>query len=145
MTTATTEAGIISETRVPLRTKLGYGFGDMGNSLILNLKSIYMLYFWTDVFGISAAVAGTIFLFVRIWDGINDPMMGYIADHTRSRWGRYRPYLFFGALPLGIVAVLTFTVPEMSNAGKIAWAAATYTILGMAATVTGVPYNAMFK
>ena len=143
MTTTTAEVNTISETKVPMRTKLGYGVGDMGNSLILNLKSIYMLYFWTDVFGISAAVAGSIFLFARVWDGINDPVMGYVADHTRSRWGRYRPYIFFGALPLAIFAVLTYTVPEMSNTGKIAWAAATYTVLGMMATVVGVPFNAL--
>ena len=143
MATASAEVNTTSETKVPMRTKLGYGVGDMGNSLILNLKSIYMLYFWTDVFGISAAVAGSIFLFARMWDGINDPVMGYVADHTRSRWGRYRPYIFFGALPLGVFAVLTFTVPEMSNTCKIAWAAATYTILGMMATVVGVPFNAL--
>jgi sugar (glycoside-pentoside-hexuronide) transporter len=143
MTNASAETVIIDEIKVPMRTKLGFGIGDMGNALILNLKSIYMLYFWTDVFGISAAVAGTIFLLARMWDGINDPMMGYIADHTQSRWGRYRPYIFFGALPLAIFAVLTFTVPEMSHTGKIAWAAATYTILGMIATVVGVPYTAL--
>lgn len=131
------------DTRVSLRTKLGYGVGDMGNSMILNLKAIFLLYFWTDVLGISAAIAGSIFLFVRVWDAVNDPAMGYIADHTRSRWGRYRPYLFFGAIPLGFFAVLTFTVPDLSLTGKIVWAAATYTVLGMMATVVGVPYNAL--
>ena len=84
---------------VTFREKIGYGFGDMASSMFWKIFGMYLLFFYTKVFGITPAAAGTMFLVTRIWDSLNDPIMGLLADRTRSRWGRYRPYLLWGAFP----------------------------------------------
>jgi GPH family glycoside/pentoside/hexuronide:cation symporter len=103
----------------------------------------FLLFFYTDVFGISAATAGTMFLIVRIWDTVNDPMMGMIADRTNTKWGKFRPWLVWGALPIGIIGVLTFTTPDLGMTGKVVWAYVTYTFMIMAYTVVNIPYSAL--
>jgi GPH family glycoside/pentoside/hexuronide:cation symporter len=117
------------------KDKLSYGVGDYAANLSWILAQIYLMYFYTDVFGISAAQAALIFGITRIWDAINDPVMGFISDHTQSRWGKFRPYLLFGAIPLGIVTVLTFTTPDLGPTGKFVWALTTYLLLSMMFTV----------
>jgi GPH family glycoside/pentoside/hexuronide:cation symporter len=99
-----------------------YGSGDFGFAVVIHMTGLFLLYFYTDVYGIPAAAAGTIFLVARIWDAVNDPMMGFISDRTRSRWGRYRPYLLFGALPLVVFNVLLYVTPAFSVRGKFLWA-----------------------
>lgn len=123
--------------------KLGYGVGGAASNFIWMMISFYMLFFYTDVFGIPAAVAGTLFMVARVWDAVNDPIMGYLADQTRTRWGKFRPYLLFGAVPLGIAYVLTFTTPGLSATGKVVYAAVTYILLGMLYTVVNIPYNSL--
>lgn len=123
--------------------KLGYGLGGSASNFIWQMISLYMLYFYTDVFGIPAAVAATIFLVARIWDAVNDPFMGFIADQTRSKWGKFRPYLLFGSIPLAVVFVITFTTPDLSASGKIIYAVVTYILLGMIYTVVNIPYNSL--
>lgn len=103
----------------------------------------YLLYFYTDVFGLSAAAAGGVFLVARIVDAVTDPVMGLIAERTRSRWGRLRPWILFGAVPLGVVSVLTFSAPDLDPAGKLLWAYATYVTFGLVYTVVSIPYSAM--
>jgi GPH family glycoside/pentoside/hexuronide:cation symporter len=95
------------------------------------------------VFGITAKAAGTMFLVTKIWDAINDPMMGMIADRTNSRWGKFRPYLLWVAIPFGVLGVLTFTTPELSSGGKLIYAYIMYTLLMMAYTAINVPYSAI--
>ena len=107
---------------VPLKEKIGYGLGDFANCMFWQLIGMFLLYFYTDVFGISAAVAGTMFLVTRIWDCVNDPIFGSIADRTNSRWGKFRPYILFMAIPFGIIGVLIFTTPDLSPTGKIIYA-----------------------
>ncbi len=83
-------------------TRIGFGVGDFGANLIFQSTFIFLIFFFTDVFGIAAPVAGTIFLIAKAWDGVSDPIVGYLSDRTRTRWGKKRPYLLFGAIPLGV-------------------------------------------
>ena len=105
--------------------------------------TMYGLYFYTDVFGISAAIVGSIFLVARIWDAVNDPIMGLIADRTRSRWGRFRPYLLWMAIPYGVIGFACFIVPDWSSSAKIFYAAVTYILFGMIYTAINLPYSGL--
>lgn len=129
--------------RMPFLRKLGYGLGSSASNFTWQMVSFYLLFFYTDIFGIPAAVAGTILLAARIFDGLNDPVVGYIVDRTRSRWGRFRPYLLFGSVPIAVTLVLTFVTPSFSLSGKIAYAAITYVLLGVAYTFMTVPHSAL--
>ncbi|XOV85234.1 MAG: glycoside-pentoside-hexuronide (GPH):cation symporter [bacterium] len=123
-----------------LRTAAGYAVGDFGINLYFISVMTYLLYFYTDVMGISAAAAGGVFAVARFVDAITDPIMGMIAERTRTRWGRMRPYILFGALPLALISILTFTVPDTDMAGKVTWAYTTYILFGLIYTVVTIPY-----
>jgi len=129
--------------KLPLKEKVAYGFGDFGFSMFWKLFSAYLLFFYTDVFGITAAAAGTMFLVTRIWDTANDPVMGMIGDRTKSRWGKFRPYLLYFAVPFGIIGVITFSTPDMSSSGKLIYAYVTYTLMMMVYTACNVPYSSL--
>ncbi len=129
--------------RLSPASRVGYGVGDFGINLYFISVMTYLLYFYTDVFGLSAAAAGGVFLLARVVDAITDPLMGMIAERTRTRWGRLRPYILFGALPLGVISILTFTTPDLNASGKLWWAYITYIAFGIAYTVVGIPYSAM--
>jgi len=133
-----------SETqKISIKEKIGYSVGDTASNLFFQTFIYYMLFFYTDVFGITAKAAGTMFLVTKIWDAINDPMMGMIADRTNTRWGKFRPYLIWGAIPFGVLGVLAFTTPELNDIGKLIYAYITYTFLMMAYTAINVPYSAI--
>ena len=102
-----------------LSEKIGYGFGDMSSSMFWKLFSYFLPFFYSNVFGLSLADAGMLMLITRLWDAVSDPMMGILADRTKTRWGKYRPYLLFFALPFAVCGVLLFTTPEN---GKTVWA-----------------------
>ena len=123
-----------------LRTAAGYAVGDFGINLYFISVLTYLLYFYTDVMGISAAAAGGVFAVARFVDAVTDPLMGFIAERTRTRWGRMRPYLLFGAIPLALISILTFTVPDTDMAGKVTWAYTTYILFGLIYTVVTIPY-----
>ena len=99
--------------------------------------------FYTDIFGVSAAAMGTMFLVTKIWDAVNDPMMGVLADRSNTRWGKYRPFILYGSLPLAIAGVLTFTTPDLTDSGKLIYAYITYTLVMMLYTLVNVPYAAL--
>ncbi|HMA76316.1 MAG TPA: MFS transporter, partial [Candidatus Krumholzibacteriaceae bacterium] len=103
----------------------------------------FLLFFYTDVFGIPAAVAGTLFMVSRLWDAVNDPLMGIIADRTDTRWGKFRPYLLWMMIPLAVVGVLLFTTPDFSMKGKIIYAYITYMFMMVAYTAINIPYSAL--
>jgi len=126
-----------------LREKISYGFGDLASVLYWQTFMLYFTYFYTDVFLIPAGVAATMFLISRIWDGINDPILGMIADRTKTRWGKFRPYLLWLCVPFAIVGVLTFTVPNFGLTGKIIWAYATFIAIMMLYTAINIPYTAL--
>ena len=123
--------------------KIGYGLGDTASNLFFQTTIYFLLYFYTDVFGITAKTAGTMFLVTRIWDAINDPLMGAVADRTKTRWGKFRPFLLWFAIPFGVIGVAMFTTPEMSDPGKVIYAYATYTLMMMIYTAINVPYCAL--
>lgn len=128
---------------VPLSMKFGYGAGDFGANLVFQMVNIYLMIFFTDVFGIEPAVAGIIFFVSKVWDGVNDPVMGYVSDRTRTRWGSKRPWLLFGALPLAASFIMLFSAPDMSPALKPWYGLLAFVLVCTAYTVVNVPYGAL--
>ncbi|ECI4400417.1 glycoside-pentoside-hexuronide family transporter, partial [Salmonella enterica subsp. enterica] len=126
-----------------VKEKIGYGMGDAASHIIFDNVMLYMMFFYTDIFGIPAGFVGTMFLVARALDAISDPCMGLLADRTRSRWGKFRPWVLFGALPFGIVCVLAYSTPDLSMNGKMIYAAITYTLLTLLYTVVNIPYCAL--
>lgn len=124
---------------LPQREKYSFSTALLGQTMIYNFVNLYLLIFYTDVLGISAAAAGIIFLVARIWDAVNDPIMGIIVDHTRTRWGKCRPYLLIFSLPIVIMTVLLFFAPQWSPGAKTAYAAVTYILWGMVYTSVDIP------
>lgn len=121
-----------------------YGFGDLASQFVWTFVGSYLSVFYTDVVGIAPAVVSVIMLIARIWDAVNDPMMGAIAERTRSRFGRFRPYLAFGSPILAVLAVLTFTNPFGGNTtAGVLYAGVTYIVAGMVYTLTNIPYGAL--
>lgn len=129
--------------RIPFREKLAYGFGDLASCLYWQTFMVYIMFFYTDVFGISGKAVGLMLLLARIWDGVNDPMMGALADRTNTRWGKFRPYFVWMVVPLALFGWLTFTTPPMGMGAKIAWAYGTYIPLMMFYTAINIPYTAL--
>lgn len=128
---------------IKLTEKIGYGFGDMASSMFWKLFGAYLMIFYTDVFGLPAAVLGTMFLITRIWDSAFDPIVGVVADRTHSRWGKFRPYLLWLAVPFGIIGVLTFVTPDWSPIGKLVYAYVTYSLMMMIYSAINVPYASL--
>ena len=129
--------------RLGTMEKCAYAAGDAASSLYWKTFEYFLLFYYTDVFGISAGNVATMLLITRIGDAIVDPFMGIIADRTRTRWGRFRPYLLWFSLPLPAVAVLTFTTPHISTSAKLIYAYVTYTLLMLAYTAINIPYTAL--
>ncbi|SKD04671.1 glycoside/pentoside/hexuronide:cation symporter, GPH family [Chitinophaga ginsengisegetis] len=129
--------------KISLKEKVGYGFGDMASSMFWKLFGMYLLFFYTDVMGIAAAAVGTMFLVTRIWDTFFDPVVGTLSDRTHSRWGKFRPYILYMAVPFGIIGVLTFTTPDYSATGKLVYAYITYSAMMMIYSLINVPYASL--
>ena len=140
---AATSADGGARARLRFREKAGYGIGDFGFNLYWANISAFLLIFYTDVMGLAAAAVGTMMLVTKIVDAITDPLIGALADRTRTRWGRFRPYLLWGALPLAVTGVLTWTVPDLDQGGKLLWAYATFSLMMLAYTVLSMPYSAL--
>ncbi|MFA3793020.1 glycoside-pentoside-hexuronide (GPH):cation symporter [Aliiglaciecola sp. SL4] len=129
--------------KVSVTEKIGYGLGDAASNIVFQVVMGFLLYFYTDVFGISAAAVGTLFLVVRIFDAFTDPVMGGIADRTNTRWGKYRPYLLWFAIPYGLLAIVAFTTPDLGDTGKLIYAYISYTLLMTVYTAINIPYSAL--
>jgi len=129
--------------RLSVREKVGYGIGDAAANFIFQTMIIFQLAFYTDTFGITAAAAGTLFLVVRVFDAAFDPLMGVIADRTDTRWGKFRPWILWTAVPFGIMGFLAFTTPDLSPSGKLAYAYVTYILLMMVYSANNLPYSAL--
>lgn len=130
-------------TRLTIKEKIGYSLGDMASNLYFQTFILFLPIFYTDVFGLSAAAMGTMLLVTRIWDAVNDPVMGLIADRTQTRWGKFRPYVIGLSVPFAVAGVLTFTVPDLAGSGKLVYAYVTYMLLTMLYTAVNVPYAAL--
>lgn len=129
--------------KLKLKEKLGYGAGDFASSMFWKLFSMFLPYFYTDVFELTPESVGTMFLLTRVWDSINDPLMGIISDRTNTRYGKYRPYLLWFAIPFGLIGFLTFLAPDLGSAGKLVYAYITYTLMMMVYTGINVPYSSL--
>jgi len=129
--------------KLPLRETLAYGCGDFASVLYWQTFMKYLPFFYTDVFGLTAAALGGMLLFSRILNGLSDPVIGVWADRTTSRWGKFRPFILFGCVPFVVTGVLTFTTPDFGPSGKVIWAYATYNLLMLLYTVVNIPYTAM--
>lgn len=128
---------------IKLKEKIGYGLGDAASSMFWKLFGSYLMIFYTDVFGLPAATVGTMFLITRIWDSVFDPIVGVATDRTNTRWGKFRPYLLFLAIPFGVIGVLTFTTPELSGTGKLVYVYITYSLMMMVYSAINVPYASL--
>jgi GPH family glycoside/pentoside/hexuronide:cation symporter len=126
-----------------IQEKIGYGLGDTASNFYWKLFENFQLIFYTDVFGISAAAAATMFFVTKLWDAINDPMVGFLADRTKTAWGRFRPYLIWMSIPFAVTGILTFYTPDLSPTGKLIYAYVTYTLVFMAYTAINIPYGAL--
>jgi GPH family glycoside/pentoside/hexuronide:cation symporter len=132
-----------AQSPLTVKEKIGYGLGDTASNLYWKLFENFQLYFYTDVFGISAAAAATMFFVTKLWDAINDPIVGFLADRTRTAWGSFRPYLIWGSIPFAVTGILTFYTPDLEPRGKLIYAYITYTLVFMAYTVVNIPYGAL--
>lgn len=129
--------------KTSLSEKVGYGFGDMSSSMFWKIFSYYLPFFYSNIFGLRLDQVGVLLVVTRIWDAVSDPMMGVIADRTRTKWGKYRPYLLLMALPFAISGIFLFTTPAVSPTMKLVWAYVTYIMMMTVYTGINVPYGAM--
>jgi glucuronide carrier protein len=126
-----------------LRNYIGYASGDAANNLAFSMSSMFLLIYYTDVVGISAGAVGTLFLVVRFWDAFADVFAGRLVDKTSTRWGKFRPFILFGSLPLLLLSVATFSVPDMSDGAQLAYAFVSYALLGLLYSLVNIPYGSM--
>ena len=133
----------IKQHQLKLSEKVGYACGDVASNFYWRVFDVFLFIFYTDVFGLSAAAVGTMMLVTRLIDAFSDPLMGAIADRTKTRFGKFRPYLLWGIIPMVAAGVLTFTVPDVSDGNKLIWAYATYIFMMLAYTFINVPYGAL--
>jgi glucuronide carrier protein len=123
---------------------LGYAAGEVANNLTFQMVSAFVLIYYTDVAGISAAAAGTLLLLVRVWGGFTDLLAGRSVDKSSTRWGKFRPYLLFGPLPLLALLVAVFSIPAgLGDGGKLAWAFASYALFSLAYSFVNIPYGSL--
>lgn len=129
--------------RLSVTEKVGFSFGDAASNLYFQTFVVFLPYFYTNIFGITASAMGTMLLVTRIFDAVNDPLMGMIADRTQTRWGKFRPYIAALAVPLALSGVLAFTTPDLSDTGLLVYAYLTYMLLVVVYTAVNVPYSAL--
>jgi len=131
------------KTTTKLKQIYSYGAGNLGLNLFFAAISTYLLFYYTDVAGITAAAAGNLIFLVKLVNLVVNPFMGVMIDRTRSRWGKFRPYLLFGCLPLAVIGVLVFSVPNVDGSGKLVYAYITYILFNVAYSIVNVPYSSM--
>ncbi len=129
--------------KVSMAEKIGYSLGDGSANLIFQMMMMFQLFFYTDVFGIKATAAGMILLVARVFDAFVDPMVGILSDRTNTRWGKYRPWVLWTAIPFALFFVLAFTTPDLTERGKIIYAGVTYTLLMAIYSFNNTPYSSL--
>lgn len=129
--------------KVTFLEKSAYGMGDLASNLFYQTFTMFLLYYYTDVFGISAAAAGTMFLVVRLVDTFYDPIVGILADRTNSKYGKFRPWILYTVIPFGVLGILTFITPDLVTSSKLVYAYVTYTAMMFVYSTINVPYGAL--
>lgn len=137
------QSSVRNAARASITEKVGYGLGDMSSSMFWKIFTAYLPFFYSTIFGLSLVDATFLMLVTRVWDAVSDPMMGVIADRTKSKWGKYRPYLLWCAVPFAVCGILLFTTPDTAYAWKRVWAYTTYILMMTVYTAINVPYGAM--
>src|SRR6478735_2213092 len=132
-----------SSLKISVREKLGYSFSDIATNFFFQSMILYQTRFYTDTAGLSAVAVGSMFLVLRLGDAVFDPVVGALADRTRTRWGKFRPWILFTAVPLGVIALLAFSTPDFSYKGKVIYAVVTYSLLLMLYAANNLPYSAL--
>jgi GPH family glycoside/pentoside/hexuronide:cation symporter len=135
--------GVSGAARIPLSVRIGFSVGDFGFLLVWQGTALFLMYFYTDILGISPVVAGAIYLAAMVWDAVTDPVFATLADRTRTRWGRYRPWLLFGALPFALSYPLAFSTPGDLPVAPWLWALVTHIALRTAYTLVSMPFNSL--
>jgi GPH family glycoside/pentoside/hexuronide:cation symporter len=129
--------------KISVIEKTAYGMGDLASNLFYQTFTLFLLYFYTDVFGISAAAAGTMFLVVRLLDTFYDPVVGIMADRTKSKYGKFRPWILYTVIPFGVIGFISFTTPDLATNAKLVYAYVTYTAMMFIYSTINVPYGAL--
>ena len=129
--------------RLSRKSIFSYALGDLASQLVWTFVGMYLSVYYLDVVGLAPAAASAIMLVAKVWDAVNDPMMGAICERTRSKYGRFRPYILYGAPFLAVFSVLTFTAPFGNGTAGVLWAAFAYIGAGMLYTLVNIPYGAM--
>lgn len=132
-----------TEERLSFKEKLAFGLGDTASNFFFQTFNLFLLYYYTDIFGLAPAAVGTMFLVTRVVDCITDPLMGLVADRTRTRWGKFRPWLLWMAVPYGLLGYIMFANPDLSQAGKLVFAYVTYSAMMLVYTAINIPYGAL--
>ncbi len=133
----------MSVEKIRLKEKIGYGLGDAASSMFWKIFGMYSLFFYTDVFGITAAAAGFMFLVARLWDSFFDVLVGIVSDRTKTRWGKYRPFLLWFAIPFAVMGAITFYTPDFGQTGKLVYAYITYSLMMIVYSLINVPYASL--
>src|SRR6478752_6876336 len=134
----------LAKRKLSIRSVIGYGAGDFANNLAFSLSTTFLLLYYTDVVGLPAAAIGTMFLIVRLWDAFADLFAGRMVDRTMTRWGKFRPFILFGSIPLLVMSLLTFSVPQGWDGGaQLLYAYLTYAVLGLIYSMVNVPYGSL--
>lgn len=129
--------------RLSVTEYVGYALGDTASNLFFQTFNVFLTYYYVDVWGLAAVAVAQMMLIVRFTDAVADPVMGMIADRTHTRWGKFRPYILWMAVPYGVSGYLIFANPELSQSGKLLYAYATYTLMLFAYTGVNVPYSSL--
>lgn len=129
--------------KLSVAEKVSYGLGDAGGTIVTGLISNFLTFFYTDIFGLTPAIVGTLFLVLRVIDAVSDPLIGIVADRTSTKMGQFRPFILWTAVPLGLIAFLTFSVPDLAYHWKVVYAVVTYFALSVLYSLNNVPYCAL--
>jgi len=129
--------------KISVKEKVGFSLGEYSSSVVWQTLMYFLPIFYTDTFGLTAATVGTMFFVVRIFDAFTDPVMGMLADRTETRWGKYRPFILWLAVPFGLGAVLMFTTPDLAENAKLVYAYVTYSVMMVVYTAIMIPYNSL--
>jgi GPH family glycoside/pentoside/hexuronide:cation symporter len=129
--------------KLSFKEKFGYGLGDTASHFAWDMAGMFLFFYFTDIYGISAAAAGTIMMIARIWDAVSDPLVGIISDRTKTKYGKFRPYMIWFAIPMSASLIMLFTTPDLEATGKIIYAASAYILLSTFYTAVNLPFSAL--